>query len=78
MFAPDTIVADALSRHPKARWVFAAYHIGGCNGCERSSGETLEEVASGYGIPLDRLLSDLNALAGSGTSGTSAEVRGTS
>ena len=63
MFAPDTIVADALSRHPKARWVFAAYHIGGCNGCERSSGETLEEVASGYGIPLDRLLSDLNALA---------------
>lgn len=75
MFAPDTIVADALSRHPKARWVFAAYHIGGCNGCERSSGETLEEVASGYGIPLDRLLSDLNALAGSATSD---EARGTS
>ena len=62
MFEPQTVVADALSLHPKARWVFAAYHIGGCNGCERSSGETLEEVASGYGIPLDRLLSDLNAL----------------
>lgn len=63
MFAPDTIVADALARHPKARWVFAAYHIGGCNGCERATGETLEEVASGYGIPLDRLLRDLNDLA---------------
>ena len=62
MFAPDTLVADALSRHPKARWVFAAYHIGGCNHCERAVGETLEEVATGYGIPLDGLLRDLNSL----------------
>ena len=62
MFEPDTIVADALARHPKARWVFAAYHIGGCNGCERASGETLAEVATGYGISLDRLLRDLNSL----------------
>lgn len=62
MFQPDTIVADALSQHPKARWVFAAYHIGGCNGCERASGETLREVASGYGISLEKLLGDLNSL----------------
>ena len=73
MFEPETIVAEALSRHPKARWVFAAYHIGGCNGCERASDETLAEVATGYGIPLDRLLRDLNALAG-----TRDEARGTS
>jgi len=62
MFEPQTVVAEALNLHPKARWVFAAYHIGGCNGCERASGETLEEVASGYGIPLDGLLRDLNSL----------------
>jgi hybrid cluster-associated redox disulfide protein len=62
MFQPDTIVADALSLHPKARWVFAAYHIGGCNGCERASDETLEQVAAGYGIPLEKLLRDLNSL----------------
>jgi hybrid cluster-associated redox disulfide protein len=62
MFQPDTIVAEALARHPKARWVFAAYHIGGCNGCERATGETLQEVATGYGIPLDNLLRDLNSL----------------
>lgn len=62
MFEPQTIVADALSRHPKARWVFAAYHIGGCNGCARATDETLEQVATGYGIPLDRLLRDLNSL----------------
>ena len=62
MFEPQTLVAEALTLHPKARWVFAAYHIGGCNGCERSSDETLEQVATGYGIPLERLLADLNSL----------------
>lgn len=62
MFDAQTIVSDALSRHPKARWVFAAYHIGGCNGCERAINETLEQVATGYGIPLDKLLRDLNSL----------------
>jgi hybrid cluster-associated redox disulfide protein len=62
MFAPETIVADALQMHPAARWVFAAYHIGGCNGCSNASTETLHEVAAGYGLPLESLLRDLNAL----------------
>ena len=62
MFSPETIVGDALQMHPKVRWVFAAYHLGGCNGCEKNASETLEEVAAGYGISLDRLLADLNAL----------------
>jgi hybrid cluster-associated redox disulfide protein len=62
MFEPETIVADALAMHPHARWVFAAYHIGGCNGCSSAANETLEEVASGYGLPLDALLRDLNTL----------------
>jgi len=62
MFSPETRVAEALRIHPHARWVFAAYHIGGCNGCERASDETLEQVAAGYGLSLERLLSDLNAL----------------
>jgi hybrid cluster-associated redox disulfide protein len=64
MFEPQTLVAEALALHPKARWVFAAYHIGGCSGCEMAAEETLEQVASGYGIALERLLSDLNSLAG--------------
>lgn len=62
MFAPETIVADALAMHPKARWVFAAYHVGGCNGCDRATGETLQELAEGYGISLERFLADLNSL----------------
>jgi hybrid cluster-associated redox disulfide protein len=62
MFQPQTIVAEALAMHPKARWVFAAYHIAGCTGCERSPNETLAEVAEGYRLPLEALLRDLNSL----------------
>lgn len=62
MFESRTIVAEALAMHPKARWVFAAYHLGGCNACNLAHEETLEQVAEGYRIPLDGLLRDLNSL----------------
>jgi hybrid cluster-associated redox disulfide protein len=55
-------VDAALARHPAVRWVFAAYHIGGCDGCSAASNETLAEVAEGYGLDLERLLADLNGL----------------
>lgn len=62
MFQPETVVADALAQHPKVRWVFAAWHLGGCRECDRASDETLQQLAEGYRIPLDRFLADLNAL----------------
>ena len=62
MFRSQTIVADALAMHPKARWVFAAYHLGGCVECGSASEETLTEVAEGYRLPLPRLIDDLNSL----------------
>jgi len=65
MFRPDTIVADALAAHPKVRWVFAAWRLGGCNACERAPNETLEQLAEGYGISLDGFLRDLNSLVAS-------------
>jgi hybrid cluster-associated redox disulfide protein len=61
-FEADMTVGAALAQHPSARWVFAAYHIGGCHGCAKVDDETLAEVADGYKLPLDRLLADLNAL----------------
>jgi hypothetical protein len=61
-FDANMTVAQALSLHPDARWVFAAYHIGGCNGCSRVDDETLREVADGYQLPLEKLLADLNSL----------------
>jgi hybrid cluster-associated redox disulfide protein len=61
-FTPVMTVDTALALHPAARWVFAAYHIGGCDGCSAAIDETLAEVAAGYHLDLERLLSDLNSL----------------
>ena len=61
-FEPQMTVDQALALHPKARWVFAAYQLSGCNGCSRSADETLQQVAEGYRLELDSLLSDLNSL----------------
>jgi hybrid cluster-associated redox disulfide protein len=55
-------VDAALAQHRAARWVFAAYHIGGCDGCSSASNETLAEVAEGYHLDLEKLLADLNGL----------------
>lgn len=64
-FEANMTVGEALALHPGARWVFAAYHIGGCNGCSQVDHETLSEVATGYKLPLEQLLADLNSLTSS-------------
>jgi hybrid cluster-associated redox disulfide protein len=61
-FEANMTVGEALALHPDARWVFAAYHIGGCDGCSQADHETLLEVAAGYKLPLEKFLADLNAL----------------
>lgn len=61
-FDATMTVGQALAAHPHARWVFAAYHIGGCNGCARVDDETIAEVAEGYRLPLEQFLADLNGL----------------
>lgn len=61
-FRAEMTVDAALSLDSRVKWVFAAYHIAGCDGCDRAPDETLEELARGYGIELSRLLSDLNSL----------------
>jgi hybrid cluster-associated redox disulfide protein len=61
-FHAEMTVEQALAAHPAARWVFAAYHLGGCNRCGMSSEETLAQVADGYQLSLDKLLADLNSL----------------
>lgn len=64
-FTPEMRVGEALSFHPAARWVFAAYHIGGCSHCAMSEEETLAHLAEGYGLPLEKLIRDLNSLLAS-------------
>jgi len=55
-------VGNALALHAAARWVFAAYHIGGCSNCAMSDEETLEQLAVAYDLDLEKLLRDLNSL----------------
>ena len=62
-FSPLMKVNEVLAQHPSARWVFAAYHIAGCSSCSSAEEETLEQVASAYGLPLENLLRDLSAAA---------------
>lgn len=64
-FVPQMTVGEALALHPSVKWVFAAYHIGGCSHCAMSEEETLEQLAVGYQLPLDRLIHDLNSLLSS-------------
>lgn len=61
-FVPQMTVGEALALHPSVKWVFAAYHIGGCSHCAMSEEETLEQLAGGYRLPLEKLIRDLNAL----------------
>jgi len=61
-FSSEMTVGQAMAVHPGVRWVFAAYHLGGCSHCAISNEETIEQVCEGYGVPLERLMQDLNAL----------------
>ncbi len=55
-------VNEALAHHPHARWVFIAYHLGSCTTCASAETETLEELATEYGFPLEKFVADLNSL----------------
>ncbi len=61
-FTLDMTVGEAMKLHPKAQFVFASYHLGGCSHCAISEHETIEQVCYGYGIPPDDLLESLNNL----------------
>lgn len=61
-FTLDMKVGEAMKLHPRAQFVFASYHLGGCSHCAISEHETIEQVCYGYGIPPEELLESLNAL----------------
>lgn len=61
-FSEEMTVGEALVADARAKWVLAAYHVGGCSQCPTSDEETLAQLARGYGIELAKLLEDLNSL----------------
>ncbi len=61
-FRGDMTVGEAMQLHPRAREVFAGFHLGGCSHCSISEFETVEQICEGYGVPMDMLLGSLNSL----------------
>ncbi|MGH9459542.1 MAG: DUF1858 domain-containing protein [Thermoanaerobaculia bacterium] len=61
-FTKEMTVSEAMRHHPVARWVFFSFNLSGCNACSISEDETLEQLSAKYGIPLERLLGELNAV----------------
>jgi len=62
-FNENMTVAEAMNIHPRAREVFAGYHLGGCSHCAISEFETVKQVCEGYGVPVEILLDALEGLA---------------
>ena len=61
-FNKDMTVAEAQAIHPRAREVFAGFHLGGCAHCAIAEFETIQQVCEGYGVPVDTLLESLESL----------------
>lgn len=61
-FTKDLTIGQAMRLHPRAAEVFMGFHLGGCSHCAISEEEVIEQVAMGYGIPIDMLLNALNSL----------------
>lgn len=61
-FSADMTVADAMSKHPRAPEVFAAFHLGGCAHCHVNAYETISQVCEAYGVEVEMLLDVLEGL----------------
>lgn len=61
-FSADMTMSEAMSMHPRAPEVFAAFHLGGCSHCHVAQIETIGEVCQGYGVDVDELLGVLEGL----------------
>jgi hybrid cluster-associated redox disulfide protein len=63
IFNAGMTIGEAMQLHPRAREVFAGFHLGGCSHCAISEFETIAQVCEGYGVPPEMLISSLNSLA---------------
>ena len=63
-FHMDMSVAEVLNLHPAAAGVMAKFHLGGCSSCAISDHHILGPACESYGVDVNKLLDELNALLG--------------
>jgi len=61
-FVPEMTAAEAMALHPRAREVFASFHLGGCSSCSIAEEETVGQIMYNYGVEPEMLLGTLNSL----------------
>jgi len=61
-FVPEMTAAEAMAMHPRAREVFASFHLGGCSSCAIAEDETVGQIMHNYGVEPEMLLGTLNSL----------------
>ena len=59
---PGMTVAEAMSLHPRAGEVFAAFNLGACGYCGISGYETIGQVCAVYGVDVNTLIEVLEEL----------------
>lgn len=60
-FSKEMFISDVLRSHPQAAKVLGRFGLM-CAGCGGAENETIAHAAHNYGIALDDLLDQLNAL----------------
>ncbi|MBI4641669.1 MAG: hypothetical protein HY731_13310 [Candidatus Tectomicrobia bacterium] len=58
-FSGDMKISEIIAAEPRARDIFASFHLGGCDHCAINEDDSLEEVARSNGIHVERLLEAL-------------------
>ena len=59
---PETTIKELFQKHPQARRVFARYGMM-CPKCQGRENETVKHAAHNHGLPLQKLLEELNAMS---------------
>lgn len=58
----DMMVSEAIARYPDTIPIFMKYGMH-CIGCPMAMQETIEQATAGHGIPIDKIIIDLNKAA---------------
>lgn len=62
LFIPQMKVRDAVTVHPQAEQILAAFHLGGCTSCAVDPNDTLTDICREHERDLAQLLQSLNLL----------------